>query len=1290
MNDHNFTNRPRWVKPHVSPESGEMGDEVGRAPHLPQRVDYESGVPQQMDLTSGAAQKGTGKFFGACGRVGSGCYHLTDRLGHFAIVGMDAVFGRLFRGSGPARFCGFGLVTLVVGFISLGMLYFFMGAHSLPVNFLKDNIERSLAASFGDARVKIENAVLQRDTVKGGLFVRLTNMELRGEGGERIAATPEIGIGLKVLPMMWGSFEPDSINIIAPEIHLIRNEAGDWTLRRSQSSQTVNQEPIAEKTIEAIIDGEASSTAELARLGDIVKHGLESAHKQLQQSINFTHIGVRKARVVLHSAPAADGTVSDGDVWLIPSFTLQYDPEGRRKLVGSGVIQHYDSPGAEAWVSLVHTQGSGSIEVKSRLQNIIPSELSALVPVLESLRPVQVGVSGDLNATIDLDNGLEGGHLKVALSDGHISIWGDEGPRFLISRGAFEFDMEAGAKHVVMKRGDLFYPNGTISLKGDVWRENVKSELSDWRFQLYSTAGELYSDDPEINGSKIDEFRFSGRLFGARAPVSVDEFRARIGKSQVTMAHDDSHGYPAILRGQVTHVPVNLIKAIWPEGFKTESRDWVFENVKTGLVSSGQLALEAPGFGERIVLKGEKVNKTVLPYLKINVTNLAYTVFDDPLLIKTGHGVVEINGMAMTARMKSGSSELPNGGKLTIVDGKLHIPDYEPTGPDGEIEFKFKSDTAFADGLLQRKPFEYQSVISKNAKTLKGSIDGQLKISMPLSEDVPPEKVVVDGMAHMKGAEASFEKFDIKNGDVNFTLGKNYVEAKGSLLINGVSSEISWGRQIIRSIKQPSELTISGVYDEADRNQLGLYVNSFVQGAVPVEIVLAEQNGKALDSRVLADLTKATIDAKALGWKKASGTPATLKLDVAKAKNGLVTLTNIRIDGQDLTARGEIGLDEEHHVSSFEFPNISYKVVSNISISGELDKNKIWQVKAGGKAYDGRGLLKSMLRTGQVGAGAQGDKQGRSKGIVLKAKFDTVLGWKQSKLSRFKIDMRRKGDVLTKFVMGGTLLNGGSLTANLVSEKEDDPVIRVRSSDAGEALRFVGFYPNMLGGNGQLKVRYNVKSRQLASKTGQLEINRFSIASDPVVKEVLANISQGKKTKSVNGQDIIPFNRLVAPFSIGQGQFVLHESHVRGDLLGATMRGRIDFENERVRLAGTYIPLYGLNAAVGAVPVLGDILVGRRGEGMLGITFGVFGNIQQPEVLVNPMSLVAPGVFRQIFEFEQGTPSIKARPNKLKKQELKLDSSASKVIRRKDTADDGKRPPETSASSVVRRGAATN
>jgi hypothetical protein len=72
------------------------------------------------------------------------------------------------------------------------------------------------------------------------------------------------------------------------------------------------------------------------------------------------------------------------------------------------------------------------------------------------------------------------------------------------------------------------------------------------------------------------------------------------------------------------------------------------------------------------------------------------------------------------------------------------------------------------------------------------------------------------------------------------------------------------------------------------------------------------------------------------------------------------------------------------------------------------------------------------------------------------------------------------------------------------------------------------------------------------------------------------------------------------------------------------------------------VPLYGLNSAFGAIPILGRVLVGRQGEGVVGITFAIKGKLDDPTVLVNPMSVMAPGIFRQIFDFTGSVPDPSA------------------------------------------------
>nr|WP_248307040.1 MULTISPECIES: AsmA-like C-terminal domain-containing protein [unclassified Devosia] len=88
-----------------------------------------------------------------------------------------------------------------------------------------------------------------------------------------------------------------------------------------------------------------------------------------------------------------------------------------------------------------------------------------------------------------------------------------------------------------------------------------------------------------------------------------------------------------------------------------------------------------------------------------------------------------------------------------------------------------------------------------------------------------------------------------------------------------------------------------------------------------------------------------------------------------------------------------------------------------------------------------------------------------------------------------------------------------------------------------------------------------------------------------------------------------------------------------GDTVGGTMRGFIYTDQRQYDLAGTYVPLFGLNSAFQKIPLLGPLLGGRDGEGLVGVTFAVKGPLAKPDFRINPLSALVPGAFRELFEF---------------------------------------------------------
>jgi hypothetical protein len=107
-------------------------------------------------------------------------------------------------------------------------------------------------------------------------------------------------------------------------------------------------------------------------------------------------------------------------------------------------------------------------------------------------------------------------------------------------------------------------------------------------------------------------------------------------------------------------------------------------------------------------------------------------------------------------------------------------------------------------------------------------------------------------------------------------------------------------------------------------------------------------------------------------------------------------------------------------------------------------------------------------------------------------------------------------------------------------------------------------------------------------------------------------------------------------------QITIRDGRLSGPAIGATFEGTIDRGTDKVDITGSLVPLYGLNSMLGVVPVLGDLLVSKPGEGVFGLTYAMRGELNEPTVIVNPLSVLTPGIFRRIFEFN--TPKDMQRP----------------------------------------------
>jgi len=94
----------------------------------------------------------------------------------------------------------------------------------------------------------------------------------------------------------------------------------------------------------------------------------------------------------------------------------------------------------------------------------------------------------------------------------------------------------------------------------------------------------------------------------------------------------------------------------------------------------------------------------------------------------------------------------------------------------------------------------------------------------------------------------------------------------------------------------------------------------------------------------------------------------------------------------------------------------------------------------------------------------------------------------------------------------------------------------------------------------------------------------------------------------------------------------INEIYAIGPAISILMDGYVE-KSKLVSLRGTLVPATTINKAIGSIPILGDILVGKKtGEGVFGVSFKIKGPPKKLETSVNPIKTLTPRFITRTLE----------------------------------------------------------
>ena len=185
--------------------------------------------------------------------------------------------------------------------------------------------------------------------------------------------------------------------------------------------------------------------------------------------------------------------------------------------------------------------------------------------------------------------------------------------------------------------------------------------------------------------------------------------------------------------------------------------------------------------------------------------------------------------------------------------------------------------------------------------------------------------------------------------------------------------------------------------------------------------------------------------------------------------------------------------------------------------------------------------------------------------------------------------------------------------------------ISITAGDAGKILKMLDVYNDMDGG----KMVVDAKGNSKGEYDGNVLIENFTIQHARVLTKILTLGSLSGIADALQGNGI-SFKKLKTKFNRTADEIKISKFRMFGSAIGLTTDGKVNRKTGEIEFQGKIIPAYTANTLLGKIPVLGNIIIGD--EGVFAFAYSVKGKMEDPDVFVNPLSVLAPGFLQEIFQ----------------------------------------------------------
>lgn len=701
---------------------------------------------------------------------------------------------------------------------------------------------------------------------------------------------------------------------------------------------------------------------------------------------------------------------------------------------------------------------------------------------------------------------------------------------------------------------------------------------------------------------------------------TIKQFEADIDGPHINMNGHvalTEQGMDINLSGGIASMPLNTAKYLWPVGAATESRQWLIDNLHDGVISSGKV---------NVRITPEQFNLPALPAESINAS-LAFSgskvrYMDDHPMVMNASGKMETTADMLTVYIDS--ADYLTGTKLS--KGKVDVKELMADNPRIEVAFHAAAPANDIVTFMQKPPAEYAEILNLSPEKAKGSFNGDVSIGfyydVPRDEEGDPIIDLSIKTEVMQFSHPGFlKRFDIAEAIGTLSIDNKKLIFKGNGKVNSADATIALTQDLDGSSEFETILDIKARASSTALARMGYPGGEYTEGMLSVDAVVKQNDAVELTDATIV-LDDAEIIIPEINWTKPQGEKATLTLSIEE-KNNVLALNTIQLKGENNT--NIVGTLE----ASSDFSTIVRANFSPVRV-GTQD---IVSLTFGRTQSDDSFSLEANTVDLSMLSLDEGDNTGFSfadlEDVSVKANILKLITSNTLVVNNVDIGIECK-KICTRLEGRGTLEDNSIVSMQLKRNQAGVRTFAANASNAGSILQALDIYDTMK--NGKLEISGSFNDTVSGSPfSGTMTILDFEIVRAPVLAKLLSLASLTGIFDTLQGNGIT-FTKLATRYLIQGDAIQLDHAKMIGSSIGLTSAGNIDLAKEQVNLDGVVVPTYMVNSVLGNIPILGNLITGGEDEGVFAARYSMKGKLEDPEISVNPLSILTPGFLRGLFD----------------------------------------------------------